>query len=292
MHAHFDSLCSREKISRTAFLLLFSCVFLMARLCAETVAPAARSPVEKPLVDTARNALAWTFAQLIEDAIPAHYDKQKDWGRTKNITVGIRNEGIKLKRLKKPVKHGVWKHYQVWQVDPDKHLSVRIENLRTLDARRGRVYVGSLPRSSTCGPRAKIYQYGVHLIALEVEGQTGFDLALDCQVGAWLKRDNKKTSVAVEPLVGDARLALRDFRINRVSDAKGPLVRELGEEVRELVERELQGPKLTAKLNRAIEKKRDRLEYTLPGIVNSSWWPLAEMPDVQRALEKEQVLIR
>jgi hypothetical protein len=290
VHTHFDNPLTRKKISRSALFLSFSFMLLMARLCAETVAPSAPAP-EKPLVDAARNTLAWTFAKLIEDAIPAHYDKQKDWGKTKNITVGLRNEGFKLKRLKKPVKHGVWKHYEVWQVTPDENLHARIENLRTLDG--GRVgFTLVLSAKLDLWARAKVYQYGVHLIALEVEGQTGFDLAIDCEVGARLKRDNDDARVAVEPKVHGASLTLHDFRLNRVSDAKGPLVRELSKEIRKLVERELQGPKLTAKLNRAIEKKRDRLEFSLPGFVNSSWWPLSDLPDVERALKEEQALIR
>jgi hypothetical protein len=290
VHAPFDSPLRREKLSQSALLLMFCYVLLMARLYAETVTPSPPT-TEKPLVDAARNALAWTFAQLIEDAIPAHYDKQKDWGRTKNITVGVRNEGFKLKRLKKPVKHGVWKHYQVWQVDPDENLLARVENLRTLDG--GRVgFTLILSAKLNLWARAKVYQYGVHMIALEVEGETGFDLALDCEVGARLKKDDQGTRVAVEPKVENARLTLRGFRLNRISDAKGFLVRELGEEVQNLVERELQGPKLTAKLNRAIDKKRDRLEYSLPSFVDSSWWPLSDLPDVERALEKEKSLVR
>jgi hypothetical protein len=290
VHANFNSLLSREEISRNALLLLFSYVLLMARLYAETVAPSPPT-TEKPLVDAARDSLAWTFARLIEDAIPAHYDKQKDWGKTKNITVGVRNEGFKLKRLKKPVKHGVWKHYQVWQVNPDENLRARIENLRTLDG--GRVgFTLVLSAKLDLWARAKIYQYGVHLIALEVEGQTGFDLAIDCEVGARLKGGDDDTRVAVEPKVNGASLTLHSFRLNRVSDAKGPLVRELGDEIKKLVERELQGPKLAAKLNRAIDKKRDRLEFSLPGFVDSSWWPLSSLPDVERALKEQQALIR
>ena len=291
MHSHLDSLLNREKISWATLSVLFSSVFLLARLCAETISPAPPTSEEQPLVDAARNTLAWTFAKLIEDAIPAHYDKQKDWGKTKNITVGIRNEGLKLVRRKKPVKHGVWKHYQVWQVNPEEHLKVRIENLRTLDG--GRVgFTLVLSAKLDLWARAKVYQYGVHLIALEVEGQTAFDLSLDCEVGARLKKIDDVTSVAVEPLVAEARLSLHDFRLNRVSNAKGFLVREIGEEVQNLVERELQGPKLTAKLNRAIDKKRDRLKYDLPGFVNSSWWPLANLPNVERALKEEQTQVR
>ena len=286
----YDSLPSRGKISWPTLAVLFGCTFFLARLCAENLAPA-RSAGEQPLADATRDTLAWTFARLIEDAIPEHYDKQKDWGKTKNITVGLDADGIKLERRKKPVNHGVWKHYQAWLVDPERNLAVRIDNPRALDG--GRVgFTLVLSAKLDLWARAKVYQYGVHLIALEVVGQTGFDLALDCEVGVQLKTSDGKSRVVVDPHVTDARLALRDFRLDRVSDAKGPLVHELGEEVKKLVEAELQGPKLTAKLNRAIDKKRERLEFSLPGLVNSSWWPLAELPVLDRALHEEQVLTR
>ncbi len=291
MNTYSHSPIGRGKVSWSMLAVLFGCMFFLARLWAENLAPSARSVVEQPLVDAARGTLAWTFARLIEDAIPAYYDKQKDWGKTKNITVGLDADHGKLRRRKKPVNHGVWKHYQAWLVDPDQNLSVSIDNLRTLDG--GRVgFTLVLSAKLDLWARAKIYQYGVHLLALEAEGQTAFDLALDCEVGVQLKNTDGKSRVAIDPRVADARLALRDFRLDRVSDAKGPLVRELGEEVKKLIEAELQGPTLTAKLNRAIDKKRGRLEFSLPGLVNSSWWPLAELPDLDRAVQQEQVLTR
>jgi hypothetical protein len=163
--------------------------------------------------------------------------------------------------------------------------------LRTLDG--GRVgFTLVLSAKLDLWARAKIYQYGVHVIALEATGQTAFDLALDCEVGVQLKTNDGKSRVAIDPSVMDARLTLREFRLDRISDAHGPLVAELGEEVKKLVEAELQGPTLTAKLNRAIDKKRDRLEFSLTGLVNSSWWPLADLPQLDQALQEEQVLTR
>lgn len=271
--------------------VLFGCTFFLAKLYAESLAPAAHSAIEQPLVDAARGTLAWTFARLIEDAIPEHYDKQKDWGKTKNITVGLDLDGGKLRRRKKPVNHGVWKHYQAWLVDPDQNLSVSIDNLRTLDGGRAG-FTLTLSAKLDLWARAKIYEYGVHVIALEATGQTAFDLALDCEVGVEMKTTDGKSRVAIDPTVTNARLALREFRLDRISDAHGPLVAELGEGVKDLIEDGLQGPKLTAKLNRAIDKKRDRLEFSLPGLVNSSWWPLAKLPELDRALQEEPVLTR
>ena len=206
-------------------------------------------------------ALANAFASLVERAIPRHYEKRKDWGKTKNITVGVRRDGIKLYRRKKPVNHGVWKHYKINLIEPDKTLAVQVENLRALDS--GRVaFTLALQIKFDLWARTKIYQYGVHLIALETVGDAAIDLEVDCEIGMKFQTQKGSAGIAIDPQVTDARLDITDFHLHRVSNAKGPIIRELGEELPRFIERELQGPKLVAKINRAINKKRDRLELS------------------------------
>src|SRR5687767_3576370 len=57
------------------------------------------------------------LAQWIADAIPKHYEKREDWGRTTRITVGLEAEGkgldVRLRPKKKHVPHGIWKHYRL-----------------------------------------------------------------------------------------------------------------------------------------------------------------------------------
>ena len=278
-------------VSWPAFALLFSCTTLLGQLFSQNLAAATHQPERSPLANTARDTLAWTFARLIEEAIPEHYEKKKDWDRTKNITVGIRNEGIKLYRRKKPVKHGLWKHYTVDLVEPEKNLSVQIQNLRPMD--EGRLgFTLVLSAKLDIWGRARAYQYGVHLISLEVEGRTDFDLSLDCEIGADIQSIKGRSTVVIDPSVSAANLKLRNFRLDRISNAKGKLVEEIGEEIEDIIAKQLRGPKLTAKINRAIDKKRDRLQYTLPKFMDSSWWPLANLPNVQEAIDQEQRLLR
>ena len=232
-----------------------------------------------PMSSDAKRTLANTFAELIEQAIPLEYDKKKDWGKTKNITVGIRNKGIKLYRRKKAVKHGVWKHYRVKLVDPEKNLDVQIENFHPIGGRRiGFTLI--LAAKLDVWARAKIYQYGVHVIALDMAGDTAFQLAIDCEVGVRLHTKSGSPGLVIDPQVVDARLALSDFHLRRVSNARGPLVHELSNGLRRVVEHELRGPKLVTKINRSIDKRRDRLELDFGELLDSSWWPLASLPGV------------
>jgi hypothetical protein len=235
---------------------------------------------------TPNQALAATFAKIIENAIPLEYEKRKDWGKTKNVTVGLRNKGLKIYRRKKPVNHGVWKHYRINLVNPTEKFSVDVRNLRAIDS--GRVAFTMLINAKLdARGSAKVFQYGVHVITLVVEGDTEIELALDCEVGAQVGFVAGLPSVTIEPQIVDARVDLAEFHLRRISKAKGPLVKELSSSLRRQIEHELKGPKLTAKLNRAIEKNRDHLELSINDLLDSSWWPLASLPDVQHATQTQ-----
>ncbi|NOZ40572.1 MAG: hypothetical protein GXP24_10140 [Planctomycetes bacterium] len=214
-----------------------------------------------PATTNSQTSLANAFANLIENAIPREYEKRKNWGDTKNITVGLRAEGLKIRRRKKPVKHGVWKHYKIRLIEPQETLAVQIENLRPVEG--GRVaFTLAVQAKFDLWARAKVYRYGIHLLALEALGDATIDLEIDCEIGMRFQTHEGSTGLAIDPQVTDARLDITDFHLRRVSNAKGPIIRELGEELPRMIERELQGPKLVAKLNRAIEKNRDRLEMS------------------------------
>jgi len=268
--------------ARFLWAFLFGVLGFASPLSAEPSLPSASVSADFPMAANAKHALARTFASLLEQAVPLEYDKKKDWGKTKHITVGIHNKGFKLSRRKKAVKHGVWKHYRVNLIDPEKNFAVRIENLTAVDSSRVQFTLVLDARINTWA-RAKVYQYGIHVIALEIEGDTNVELALDCEIGVQLHTESGLPGLSIDPKVIDARLALTNFKLRRVSNAKGPLVRELSSGLRRAVEHELKGPKLVAKINRSIDKRRDRLEIGLDDLLDSSWWPLASLPELQSA---------
>jgi hypothetical protein len=121
--------------------------------------------------------------------------------------------------------------------------------------------------------RAKVYQYGVHIVALEVEGDLQLRAEIRGEVTLQATIVNGAAAVVVQPVIIDAKLALHELHIRRVSDARGPIIRELSDGVRAIVEDELNGPQLAARLNRAIEKKRDRLVFAASDLIAEGWWP-------------------
>lgn len=209
--------------------------------------------------------IAAAVAQLIADAIPREYERKKDWGRQKEITTGLHSYGnffrLDMHRTKTAVNHGVWKHYRATMVDPEQNLQVRIDNLRSVTA--GRVAFTLFVTTKLHGwGRAKVYDHGIHLIALEAETDAKVSLWLDCEIALEMAPASLLTGIAVRPQITSARMQLDEFRLTRISNFSGPVVRELGDGIKHLIEDELNGPKLAAKLNHSIEKRRDRLVFT------------------------------
>lgn len=252
-----------------------------------TNAQAQQAPA--PAIDPARANLAATISQLLEDAIPLAYDKQKDWGSQTEIVVGLRTEGkgfdTKIHRRKKLVDHGVWKHYRLRMIEPEKNLSVQLTRLEPLAG--GRVaFALRVDSKLDAWARAKVYQYGVHLIALEVEGDMRTILDISGEIGLRVTTVDGAPAMAVDLVATDSRLQLEDFHIRRVSEARGPIIRELSGGIGRIVEEEANGPQMVEKLNRALDKKRDKLVFSTASWLESSWWQVSQLPAATAPLQK------
>jgi hypothetical protein len=237
-------------------------------------APTAWAQSLAPAIDPSRAKLAAQISQLLEDAIPVNYDKRQDWGAQTEMVVGLRTEGsglhTKIHRRKKMVDHGVWKHYRLRVVEPEQNLSVQLTRLEPIAP--GRVgFTLRIDAKLDAWARAKIYQYGVHLIALEVEGDMRMILDLSGEIGLQVAAANGSPGMSVDPRVTEARLNLEEFHLRRVSEARGPIVKGLSGGIRRLVKEEANGPQLVEKLNRAIDKKRDRLVFSTSDWLKSPW---------------------
>jgi hypothetical protein len=219
-----------------------------------------------PTANVSADVVSAVAARLISDAIPREYERSKDWGRTKRITTGIRSSGnffdFDIHRRKTEVNHGVWKKYRITLVEPEKNLQVEITNLRRIEANRFGLTL-TVNAKLHGWARAKVYDRGIHIIALEADADTTAHLTLDAEFSVeTVPTSAYLPGVAVRPVVTDARLKLKQFRLNRISDLRGSLAKELGDGLRHVLDDELSGPKLVAKLNRSIEKRRERLQLT------------------------------
>jgi hypothetical protein len=215
----------------------------------------------------APDVVSQVAARIIAAEIPREIERKKDWGKTKEITTGLHSNGnffkFDIHRDKSEVNHGVWKQYKLTLIDPDKNLDVQIQNLRTLE--NGRIALTLFVVAKVHGwAQTTVYDRGVHLIGLEAEGDTGVRLTLDAEVGVTPLKSSSflPAGYALDPTVTDAHIQFDDFHLSRISDLRGTLAKQIGVVLREAVEKELQGPKLTAKINESIAKHRERLQLT------------------------------
>lgn len=224
----------------------------------QTAQPRAVSATDKQLADT--------LAAIIREAIPLEYAREKDWGQTKRITTGITTDEpiykLKLHRRKKEVAHGTWKKYRVKFVDPDKKLRVSVQDLHSLEG--GGIGLRLVLNAELDGwAQMRHYNRGVHLLTLTAEGSSQLTVAVNCEVR--VKMTEK--GLAVEPQVTGTQLDLKEFELRRLGELEGDLAKELGDGLMYLMQDQLEDKPLTAKLNRAIDKKRDRFVVTAADLV-------------------------
>jgi hypothetical protein len=211
------------------------------------------------------DVVAKVVGDLIAEAIPREYEKYKDWGDTKRITTGLDFKGHpwdpKVDRRKSEVNDGVWKHYRVTLVEPDRNLEVRIENLRSLAA--GEVgFTLNITAKVHGWAQARVFESGVPLGTYTGEGDSLVRLAIDGEIALESTASSFLTGVAIHPHVSAAKVELDDFRLTRIGEIRGALAHDLGKGIERLVEDELSGPKLVDKLNHAIDKQREKLKIT------------------------------
>src|SRR5689334_25154662 len=117
----------------SANLVLTSALFL-PRTGAEQPSTASAPSAMEP------SAISEIAAHIIAAEIPREYERSKDWGRTKEMTTGLRSSGnffkFDIRRTRSQVNDGVWKKYKLTLIDPEKNLNVSIQNLRPLEGGR------------------------------------------------------------------------------------------------------------------------------------------------------------
>jgi hypothetical protein len=246
-----------------------SCVTSLAIAIATSamLSPVAASPPTSEVGSVPHaEQIAAALADLLRDAIPPVYERKKDWGRTKRIPVGLENTGqglrVRLRKREREVKHGIWKHYRVTQIDPEKNLKLRITDLRSVGPARVALTVHVFCRIRGWG-RARVYQRGLHVMTVTAEADAMMELVVDCEVGVRIGTASHLASIIVDPLVTHAQLTLHDLKLTRLGKLRGAFARELSGGLKHIIDEELKPAQLTSKLNRAIDKKRERLEFSL-----------------------------
>ena len=104
---------------------------------------------------------------------------------------------------------------------------------------------------------------------------------MQLQMGTVLALDPTRIppAVIVRPTAEQAQVKLKSLRLQRISKAKGPIVKELGDGLEDVLRAELadKNDQLVAKINRQIAKKQNDLRLSLHDLVIHDWLGLDEL---------------
>lgn len=218
--------------------------------------------------------------QIVLDNLPAEFEDKKDWGHKIEVWSGVSvwREGLKIKTRgqKREVNHGTWQLYRVRLIDPQQQFHIHVENVRELPAGRVAFDVWVEAQLDAYGQVVE-WQRGVQLISTSADADAKIRLLVSCDVGLRLDPSRLPPDVILDPIVRSADLQLVDFHLRRISDFHGPVVKELGRQLRKVLENKIadQRAKIVEKVNRQIDKNRKSLRLSLHDVLASKWGDLA-----------------
>ncbi len=206
---------------------------------------------------------------------PESVEDNKKWGKQKEVFDGlsIEREGLKIetRRRYKQVNHGTWSRYYVELIDPAKELQIRIVNLVQRDARTYQFDIFVETPLHVFG-RMSRYQWDVQLISLSANADARARMFVRCEVQVEVNPLHVPPSVTFKPKALEAKAELLEFKLRRVSQLHGPMVRVLSSSLREVLEEKLAeyDAKLVEKINRQLEKQKDNLHISLQNWLEST----------------------
>jgi hypothetical protein len=228
---------------------------------------------------------------LARGFIPDKYEDNRKWGKTKKVFDGlhVRREGLRIKthRRWKQVNHGTWTRYEVRLRNPEERFKIRLHNPRRLPDGRAAVDIHCDARLRSFA-RLSEWQYGVQLISLSAEADADVQLVMQCTFRINLDLSHLPPEVVVDVKVDEADVTIRRFRMRRVSQLSGPLVKQLSHEVREVLEDQIakRREKMVQKINRQIAKNEDKLRLSLTSVLNTK---LGDLQSLTSAPNSESI---
>lgn len=257
------------------FVFAVACVLGFAGLNHQRVTAQERPADETPWDPTTSlpTAEAEQFLQLIADLVrsnlPAQHIDEKHWNKTKEVYAGVhfRRDGwnIETKRRWRTVNHGLWRRFQVDLIDPKEFLELTVSNVAWLP--NGRLQFSLQATAAVkIHVRQARWNLDIRLYSAHVEARAKVQLNVDANVGFQIDPTVFPPALALDPVVDQAALRMMSLEVDRIGHIGGDAAEEIGNAVEGLIKSEIikpQSEKLAEKLNRQIDKRRDRLRVSM-----------------------------
>lgn len=197
--------------------------------------------------------------------LPQKFDDEDGWGDEKRIQSGLNVDfdGGKLKTSRRwnMVNHGTWLRGSGELVDPENTFTLRAIQLPDPDEETQRYEIHTSAKLQVNG-RQQQWNYGVMLWSISADAVVDLSLHVVLDVKSEVVTRDNGSRLRFVPSVTQATAKMENFRLQRISHLKGTVVQAHGEVIEELIQMRLrrENKDLPARINRAIQKKADRLE--------------------------------
>ena len=249
---------------------------LEARAAGETAAEPATPSTSAGLLDapfTPDAAFQGWVTDLVREHIPHEYEKRKNWGHTEKVLDGIfiqlEDGKLKTHRNFRDANDGRWQMYRLRLKNPDEKFQIRIEKMQELSDGRVAMELLVTTRLEVFGRRS-LWQRGVQVYSISAEADATVSLSAQAEVAMRLDPTRLPPDVYIKPKIVTAKLQIQDFRLRRVSDFDGPVVRSLSASVQGILKEKLeeQNEELPAKLNKQIIEQEKNLKLSLADVIS------------------------
>ncbi|MBM4005510.1 MAG: hypothetical protein FJ295_19835 [Planctomycetes bacterium] len=244
-------------------------------------------PTTQPPLDPAESwdGLKSIVEELALEQLPTRYVNEKNWGRTREVFDGVRlrREGLRLEteRKWKTVNDGTWTRYELSLPSSKAGVDLRIDQGKALSENRWQTELTCEAPLHVFG-RLAIWERGVQLLSVNADADAKVRLRVRAELTTGLDISRIPPELLLDPQVTAAEVELLDFRLHRVSQLHGPLAKHLGEGLEDLIQDRVReaNASLVEKLNRQIDKKRDRLRLSLTSTLAKKWanWTRVDDP--------------
>jgi hypothetical protein len=217
---------------------------------------------------------------LVREHLPADYEQRKNWGHTAKtfdgISIKLEDGRIKTHRRFKDANDGQWQMYRIALNDPQQQFDVQISNLRMLADGKVGLEI-AVDANLTVFGRQSQWEHGVQLYSLSAEADARVRLWATAEIATRLDPTRFPPDIYLQPEITAARFEIPDFRLRRLGELQGPLVRSLSHTIREVLEEKLadDNQKIVARLNRSIDKQEPRLKLSMSDLLKHKLGGLA-----------------
>lgn len=229
---------------------------------------------DAPIQDSA--SLRKFVQSIAVNHLPVRYENTKQWGQTKKVFSGLKVslDGLRVdsERRTKEVNHGTWKRYRIDLAPGPDSLQLVVDRVEQKEDGRLHVDLSCRAKLFAFG-RVAQWERGVQLMSLGADADADVRLNAGCDVGVLIDPLKLPPDVKLVPHVTDAKLELIDFRLRRLGHMEGPVAKQLGRGLEEVLQERIEDENrhLADKLNRQLAKKQDRLRFSLHDWLARKW---------------------